>query len=542
MASELNQFDVVIVGAGPVGLALATELAMRGHRSCVVEQNDRVGLQPRAKTTNVRTMTHMRRWGLSETMRKRSPLTADFPRRVRFATALFGKELYSFEDAFCASPDRDPRYPEHAEFIPQYVVEGILLDHAMASPRVEMLMQHKLKDFDDSGSKGVVATVEDLRDGSEKKIAGRFLVGADGARSTVRDRLGIDMQGDRSLLHFVTLILRIPGLMDDPELNPALFHWLVSPDAPCVMGPMDTGDRWYWAKTIAAGTEPSDAEMLDLVGKSMRKDFKTEILARDYWTVHSLLAGAYRQGNVFLAGDACHLHSPFGGHGMNLGVSDAVDLGWKLSAVLNGWAGDALLDSYEPERKPVHRRVIDTSTENVAALSDHFLAPALDDDTADGEAQRQRAAEAIATIKEPEFRSLGIVIGYRYHSSHILAGDDQPPPESVTDYPHQSHPGSLAPHAWLADGSSLYDHFDKDFTLLDRGGGSNGTEDVFFAAAFDGGVPVKHLRLEAGELDEIYPRRYTLIRPDQHVAWRGDALPAFGTLFEAVLGGNQPVS
>ncbi|MEZ5931019.1 MAG: FAD-dependent monooxygenase [Alphaproteobacteria bacterium] len=543
VAGSSQQVDVVIVGAGPVGLALATELAMRGHTACIVEKNERIGLQPRAKTTNVRTMTHMRRWGLAPTMRERSPLAPDFPRRVRFATALFGKELYSFDNAFCASPARDPRYPEHAEFIPQYVVEGILFDHVMAEPRVEVLLQHELTDFTATEADGVAAAVKDLRDGSTRTITGRFLVGADGGRSTVRRGLGIAMAGERSLLSCVTLILRMPGLKDDPTLHHALFHWLVSPEAPCVMGPMDRDDRWYWMKTIPPGTEPSDGELLELIRKAMRKDYPIEILARDYWTVHKLIADAYRRGNVFLAGDACHLHSPFGGHGMNLGVADAVDLGWKISAVLDGWAGEALLDSYETERKPVHRQVIETATENVAALSEYFLAPALEDETAEGQAQRGRTAEAIAAIKEPEFRSLGIVLGYRYRSPHILAEEaGDPPPFSITTYRPESYPGCLAPHAWLAGGGSLYDHFGDGFTFLVSGKEVDDEEGSFLKAAAEAGMPLTCLALDALDeetLGKLYPRRYTLIRPDQHVAWRGDVLPAFEALFDTVVRGRK---
>jgi 2-polyprenyl-6-methoxyphenol hydroxylase-like FAD-dependent oxidoreductase len=162
VTANAPDFDVVIVGGGPVGLALATELTRRGHTACVVEQNERVGLQPRAKTTNVRTMTHMRRWGLAPEMRRRSPLRPDFPRRVRFATGLFGHDIFSFENAFCASPERDERFPEHAEFIPQYVVEGILLDHVMSEPLAQVLLQTRLEDFEQLPTGGVQASVVDL--------------------------------------------------------------------------------------------------------------------------------------------------------------------------------------------------------------------------------------------------------------------------------------------------------------------------------------------------------------------------------------------
>ncbi|APH71325.1 hypothetical protein BSQ44_08035 [Aquibium oceanicum] len=534
-------FDVSVIGGGPVGLALATELTARGHTVCVIEQNDRVGVQPRAKTTNVRTMTHMRRWGLAPEMRRRSPLAPEFPRRVRFATGLFGHDIFSFENAFCAAPVRDERFPEHAEFIPQYVVEGILLDHVKAHPRATVRFNTRLEELEQMSGGGVAATVRDLKTRKVERVTARFLVGADGARSSVRKLLGIQMQGLHSLMSFVTLILRVPGLNADPELEPALFHWLVSPEAPCVMGPMDKQDVWFWGMPQRPGREMTDEELLGFVRKAMRKDCEMEILARDPWTVHKLLADRYRDGDVFLAGDACHLHSPFGGHGMNLGIADAVDLGWKLSAALEGWAGADLLDSYETERKPAHRLVIETSTENVAALSDKFLAPGLDDDTAEGADARAVAAKAVEEAKAPEFRSLGVVLGYRYASPQIVTDDEGAPPEfSVTRYTPTAFPGSLAPHAWPDDGSSLYDHFGTGFTLLRLGQAEEAAESELTKAAAALKLPLKLFALRDEAVRELYGADYALVRPDQHVAWRGDRLTAPAALLDRIRG--KPVA
>jgi 2-polyprenyl-6-methoxyphenol hydroxylase-like FAD-dependent oxidoreductase len=534
--TETAEFDVLIVGAGPVGLALAAELSMRGHRSCIVEQNDRVGLQPRAKTTNVRTMTHMRRWGLAPEMRRRSSLPADFPRNVRFATGLFGHDIFTFENAFCAAPLRDDRFPEHAEFIPQYVVEGILLDHVRAQPLSKVKLNTRLEDFDQLADGTVRAKVRDLSTDRTDTITARFLVGADGARSTVRRKLGIEMQGVHSMLSFVTLILRIPGLGADPDLKPALFHWLVNPEAPCTMGPMDRNDTWFWGMSVKPGRTYSDDELLALVRKAMKKEFEIELLARDPWTVHKLLADRYSSGNVFLAGDACHLHSPFGGHGMNLGISDAVDLGWKLSAVLQRWGDRALLDSYETERKPAHLLVVETSTENVAALSGHFLASALDDDTPEGAAQRAKAATAVEEVKSPEFRSLGVVLGYRYSSPEIDEEGASAPEFSVTQYGPSAYPGRLAPHAWLADGSSLYDRFGPGFTLLRLGAERAGEERALMEAAGTIGLPLTLVAVEDTGLRDLFGAGYALIRPDQHVAWRGDRIDAPQALIDRVRG------
>ena len=512
--------DVLIVGAGPVGLALATELAARGRTVRIVEKNERVGVQPRAKTTNVRTMAQMRRWGLAAEVRRRSPLAADFPRRVAFSTGLFGHPIHAFENAFCASPQRDDRFPEHAEFIPQYVMEGILLDHVKTHPLVRVTFGRRLTGFTQDAD-GVTATVTDA-DGREERVRATYLVGADGGRSTVRNGLGIAMRGERDLVSFVTLILRIPGLEADPELEGALFHWVVDPEAPCIMGPMDRNDTWFWAMAMPPGAPSDDATLLLHVRSAMQKDYPLELLARDEWTVHRLLADRYRDGRVFLVGDACHLHSPFGGHGMNLGVGDAVDLGWKLAAALEDWGTEALLDSYQSERRPVHERVLETSTENVAALSDHFRAPGLDDDGAAGEAARHAAAAAVEKVKRQEFASLGVVLGYRYSGSPVVAEEPgAEPPFSVTDYQPTARPGALAPHAWLADGASLYDRFAAGFTLLRLAKEDAGFEAALTDAAAAAGVPLAVADLSGEDLRALYGADYALVRPDQHVAWRG---------------------
>jgi 2-polyprenyl-6-methoxyphenol hydroxylase-like FAD-dependent oxidoreductase len=532
-----NDFDVLVVGAGPVGLALTTELTMRGHSVCVLEQNDRVGVQPRAKTTNVRTMTHMRRWGLAGEVRRRSPLDPDAPRRVRFATGLFGHDIFAFENAFCAAPVRDDRFPEHAEFIPQYVVEAILLDHVASRTLADIRMQSRFDGFEQVPGGGVRAAYTDLASGRSHGIAARYMVGADGARSAVRKALGIRMQGQHALASFVTLILRIPGINTDPQLRHALFHWIVDPKAPCIMGPLDRNDTWYWVTAVPQGPETTTEQLLGRVRMAMRKDLNIEVLARDAWTVHKLLADRYRDGDVFLAGDACHLHSPFGGHGMNQGISDAVDLGWKLSAALEGWAGPQLLASYETERQPVHRLVLDTSTENAASMSDHFLAPALDADSDEGVASRAAAASAVERVKAPEFRSLGMVIGYRYESPAVAQEvDGSAPVFSVTDYRPSAFPGCLAPHAWLDDGASLYDGFGRGFTLLRLGSEDARSEAALMQAAQGRAVPLDVFAPTAAQLRKLYGADYALIRPDQHVAWRGDRLDGPEQLLDRLRG------
>ena len=534
MAGEHFDADVLIVGAGPVGLALATELTMRGHSVHVVEKNDRTGLQPRAKTTNIRTMTHMRRWGLAGEMRKRSPLSADFPRDVTFRTGLFDEPIYTFHDAFCASPQRYEAFPEHAEFIPQYVVETILAEHVAAHPLADLRFGCELTDFEQDET-GVTATVKNMESGEQQRLRARWLVGADGGRSFVRKSLAIAMNGKRDIVSSATLILRIPGLNDDPDLKKALFHWIVDEEAASIIGPMDRGDLWYWTKV--ANKDVTTEALLDNARRAIGRDYPMEIVTRDDWTVHSLIADHYREGRVFLVGDACHLHSPFGGHGMNQGVGDAVDLGWKLSAALQGWASEGLLDSYTIERQQAHRAIVASATRNVASLSDQFVDPNLSQEGPVGDDARRKAAEAIERLKTPEFKSVGLVLGNYYAQSPAIAGEPGPDhPIDETVYRPSARPGHLAPHVWVDAETSLYDLFSQGFTLLRLGDTQDDAEAALAAAAREAGIPLDIVSPALARLKQLYEASYVLVRPDQYVGWRGDKLPAPDALLTIMTG------
>lgn len=535
MPSQLFDADVLIIGAGPSGLALATELDLRGHSCILVERNERTGVQPRAKTTNVRSMTQMRRWGLAPEVRRLSPLTDGFPRDVTFTTGLFEPPIFTFHDAFCAEPDRRDAFPENAEFIPQYVVEGILAEHVRSRPLCDLRFRTRMTSFTQDET-GVTATVTQP-DGKERELRARYMAAADGGRSKVREALGYSMQGQRDLMTFATLILRIRGLNDAPGLTRALFHWIVNPEATCNMGPMDKDDLWFWIKPAAPDT-PVES-LLAEVRLAIGRDFPIEVMTRDNWVVNSLMADQYRKGRVFLLGDACHLHSPFGGHGMNLGIGDAVDLGWKLSASLEGWGSETLLDSYNTERRQVHAAVIESSTRNFASLSDQFADPRLMQKGPEADAVRAATAEAVERLKSPEFRSLGLVLGYRYtDSSAIVAEPGDEPELLVSDYRPSARPGHLLPHAWLADGRSLYDRLGRGYTLLCLSGGAETGALVDRAAAR--AIPLEVLVLDDPTLPALMGAGMVLVRPDQHVAWRGDSLPSDSRLLDAMQG--KPVA
>jgi 2-polyprenyl-6-methoxyphenol hydroxylase-like FAD-dependent oxidoreductase len=517
---------VLIVGAGPVGLAVAIELGHRRVPCLLVEQNERVGHAARAKTTNVRTREHMRRWGIAGALRAASPLGLDYPSNVLFCTSLAGHVLTRFENAFYCAPGRNPLYSEHAQWIPQYSVEEVMRAHAQSLPGVELRFQSELMSLrQDDG--GVRATVRDLRTGVDAAVETDFLVGADGARSLVRTAIGARMDGVHGLSRNYNIVFRAPGLAQAHAHGPAIMYWQVSRDASSVVGPMDRGDKWFFMPTqLSEGRKITSEEAPGLIRQATGIDATIEVLSSDEWVASRLIADRYRERRVFLAGDACHLHPPFGGYGMNMGVADGIDLGWKLAAVLQGWGGPQLLDSYEKERRPVHELVMDEAVANHGTLGNQLWQDGLADETAAGARLRAEVGARIQAAKMREFNTLGVVLGYRYDDSPVIAADGtEPPPRDFVNYVPSARPGALAPHAWLHDGSSLYDHFGPGFTLLAMPGAKVHELDAAQQAALSLGIPLAVIEPGAPALGELYRSRYALIRPDQHVAWRGDAWP-----------------
>ena len=541
MHQQSKETRVLIVGAGPVGLALAIEL---GHRSipCVlIERNDRVGYAPRAKTTNVRTREHLRRWGIADQLRAASPLGIDYPSNVAFVTRLNGPLLTRIENAMYCAPGKNPFYSEHAQWIPQYAVEEVMRAHAQSLPGVELRFSSELVSFE-QGEAGVVAQVRDLGDGSIFSICGDYLVGADGARSLVRTAIGATMEGTYGLSRNYNVVFRAPGLAQRHSHGPAIMYWQVNGDVPSLIGPMDRGDIWFFMPTgLSEGRKITHEEAPALIRQATGIDTPVEVLSSDEWVASRLIADRYRDRRVFLAGDACHLHPPFGGYGMNMGVADGVDLGWKLAAVLQGWGGPALLDSYERERRPVHEFVMDEAVANHALLGRQLWQPGLEDASEAGERLRSEVGARIQAAKLREFNTLGVVLGCRYEDSPVIVADGTPPPpQDFLNYVPSARPGSLAPHAWLHDGSSLYDHFGPGLTLLATPEADAHAIERAREAARAAGIPLKVIRPQEPVLGVLYQARYTLIRPDQHVGWRGNAWPAEPELLLAQLCGRGP--
>ena len=320
--------QVLVVGSGPAGLSTAIELGRRGIQCLVVERNDRVGYAPRSKTTNIRTREHLRRWGIADRLRQRSPLGIEYPSHIVFSTRLNGHLLARIENAFYCHPARDDRYAEHAQWIPQYTLEEVLREYAESLPGVQIRFQHELTDFTSDGQ-GITAAVLDRRENVTRRVRCDYLVGADGARSRVRDLIGARMEGVATLSRNYNSVVHAPGLSRAHHFGPAIMYWQVNNELPALIGPMDSGERYFFMPTyVPEGMNMTPDQVPGQIYRATGIDLPYKVLSSDEWTASQLVADCYRKGRAFLVGDACHLHPPFGGYGMNMGVADGVDLGW----------------------------------------------------------------------------------------------------------------------------------------------------------------------------------------------------------------------
>ena len=518
---------VVIVGAGPSGLAAAIELGSRGIACTVLERQSRAGYAPRAKTTHTRTREHLRRWGIADKLAAASPFGIDYPTHVLFVTRLAGPLIHRFEHALQCAPDRDERYSEHGQWIPQYKLEAVLREHAQSLPAVDIAFGQEFVGYEEVEG-DLHVRIRDTKTGEDHTLGADYLIGADGARSAVRDAIGATMIGAYGLSRNYNTIFRARGLAQAHAHGPGIMYWQINAEVPGLIGPMDEDDLWYFMPTgLAPGVTYTKAEAADAIRRSTGVDLPYEILSSDEWIASRLLADRYRKGRVFLTGDACHLHPPFGGFGMNMGVADSVDLGWKIAAVMQGWGGPTLLDSYEIERRPAHEFVLDESEANHAASPNMLYRPGLEDDTAEGAAKRREVRDIVIRDKTSEFYAQGVVLGYCYRNSPIVIDDGCGARWARSrDYVPCAAPGCLAPHRWLTDDLSLYDLFGEGFTLLVLDAGADDSVALAQQDAEATGAPLKIVRLDAPELREIYDAPLALIRPDQHVAWRGSVWPA----------------
>ncbi len=539
MTDVPTRVPVLIAGGGPSGLAAAIELGRRGIEVLVVEPRTALDpLRPRAKTTNARTMEHLRRWGLAERLRAAAPLPVEHAQDVVFCTGLFGQEITRFENAFGLWTEHRDIAAEPGQQVPQNVVEEVLREAAAELPTVRLLIGWRVASVIDGP--GEVHAVLESPDGEPHRLTADWLLGCDGGWSISRPAIGANYEGSSGTVPNLSITFRSRALDEKPLCAHGIHYWVIGAELGGLMGRLDLDGTW-WAIVQGIDTPVDGLDPAAFVRTLAGADIDVEVLATDPWSARMLLADRYRGERTFLVGDAAHLNPPWGGHGFNTCVGDAVNIAWKLAAVLQGWAGPALLDSYEAERRPIAERTIAAAGAQDAFLAPSFADPALDDEGPAGEALRARVAETVQ-VKDPEFHSLGLVLGYDYAGSPVVVPDGTAAPEpSIPDYRPSAHPGARLPHAWLPDGSSLFDLLGDGFTLLRLAPGPS--ECPLADAASKAGVPLTVVDLaHLPRLRPLYGADLVLVRPDQHVAWRGSSCDDAVALLGRVTGVPVPSS
>jgi 2-polyprenyl-6-methoxyphenol hydroxylase-like FAD-dependent oxidoreductase len=540
MTKAITKIPVAIVGGGPVGLMLALFLDHYGVRSVIFNIEPEVRRHPKGSTHNSRTMEHHRRLGIGPQVRDLC-LPINRPTDVSYYSTLTGWELGRIPMPSEAEKRRTVAASAATDQIPepllranQMYVEAFLLEHARTRPNIAIRFGWQVVGLQEN-AEGV--TVEAESAGGRERWSAQYLAGCDGGRSFVRRSLALRYSGFASLdsPHYGgrqnATYFRAPTLYRDHLAHrPGWNYWVVHPKGHCTIISLNTDEEFLiFSKGADDGTPPTEAAMVHMMQRAVGTELPISIIGHWPWTAGvALVAERFIAGRIILAGDAAHLFTPTGGFGMNTGMDDASNLAWKLAALVQGWGGAGLLASYETERKPIAHRNTTAARElnkQLASMPDVTL---IDENSAAGEATRREVSAHFATMTE-EYASLGVQLGARYDGSPVVIDDGTPPPDELDRYTPSGVPGGRAPHYWpgggRGPGDSLFDRFGKGFTLLRLGGKPVDTSSIE-AAARKRAVPLKVIDLPDAAARELYGGNLALIRPDQYVAWRGDAPPA----------------
>ena len=524
------------MGGGPVGMTLALDLAWRGIDVVVAERRP-ANAPPNVKCGQIsaRSMEVFRRLGVAHKLRAVG-LPADYPNDIVSATSVLGTELSRVPipargvrgTAAATGPDTSWPTPEHTHRCNQIFFEPVLFAHVAAQPRVRILNRTEVDEIVQH-EQGVTALARDPDGGERIPIHCTYLVGCDGASSMVRRTIGAGLQGTPVLQHAQSTYIRAPALKSMLPGKPAWLYFSLNPRRCGVTMAVDGRETWNVQNYSYPGEADLAAVDRDWAIRAILgvgADFQIEVLAAEDWVARRLVADKFQDRRIFICGDAAHLWIPLGGYGMNAGIADAANLAWKLAGTLNGWAAPEILDAYDAERRPITDqasrfiadialRVMDQRREISADIERHDAA---------GAATRARIGTEAYDLDVHQQCCGGLNFGYYYDGSPIIAYDDERPPAyTMGTFTSSTVPGCRVPHFWLDGRRSLYDTLGADYTLL-RLDPRLRVEGIVEAARRRG-VPLAILDVEASEMREIYRRKLVLVRPDQHVAWRGDREP-----------------
>lgn len=537
--------QVLVVGGGPVGLTLAIDLGRRGVRCTLIEQKEAPQFLPKMERCNARTMEIFRRMGIADRVRAVG-LRADIPMDVFIILSLAEPPLLHqpypsvnkarAEIRACG----DGSMPlEPYQLISQYTLEPLLKSIAEGLPSVTVRYGCQLESFTQDES-GVTARVKDAS-GTSGAIGASYMVGCDGGASTVRKQLGISLRGEYNLLELRQALYRCDELFERLPVGngPGKGRHYHVADGNSTFLIMQDSTRHF---TLHAVVDKDD-DMKALFERTVAIPVKYEMLTCAPWRQNLVLADRYRNGRVFLAGDAVHLVVPTGGLGMNSGVGDAIDLSWKLAATLQGWGGPALLESYEHERRQVGERNVGAS--RYASLGRRKwraqYRPNIRENTPAGVATRENLVR-VARAEQPKSNEMiGAELGYRYVDSPIVCDIPGGPEHRFRDYEPSTWPGARLPHVWLADGAPMQDRIPYEGYTLLRLGRTNADTSALAESLRALGAPVAVLDVPDDAPRQVYGHDLLLLRPDLHVVWRGNQQPEDpGNVAAIVTGHGEP--
>ena len=526
MHNPVIQTPVLIAGGGSVGLAIAIELGSRNIPCLVLEQSVRPAEHPRATALNARSMEFMRRWGLGDAIRAASA-PPDFPHTALYCTALNGFEIARVERPDHGGSRATSLSPESAQRCNQIWTDTILCAAARAFDCVDLRFGWRFEGLEQSDDVVRVAAT-DLASDQRHVIEAQYVVDCTGAHTPIRRALGIGLSGGEGMTYHISAYVRAPNLWDHHDKGKAALINFVGPGGIWRnLVSLDGRELYRFGLRGKDFYDNPDAIDVPKLFREIAGDAAPfEVISVGRWTARNVVADSYQVGRVFFAGDAAHLNHPASGLGLNTGLGDATNIGWKLAAVLQGWGGAGLLASYDAERRPIAtRNVAHAERMNKNDRGQKPPAEIVDDSPAGAQARKEMGERIAAGLKQ-KFVTNGLALGYSYAGSPICAATDEPaPPESVSEYIPSTYPGVRAPHAWLSQETSTLDLFGDGFTLV----ALKQDEDVCaqMQAAFDARkAPLRVERLADPAVRSLYQRDFVLVRPDGHVAWRGDHAPA----------------
>lgn len=527
--------QVLVIGGGPVGLTLAMDLAQRGVQVLVVEVKPR-GTRPEPKCNHVsaRTMEIFRRLGIAQEVRN-TGLPADYPNDVAYRTTFTGEELSRIpiparRDRYTATSGPDTWWPtpEPPHRINQIYLEPVLFAAAEATPGIRILTEVRFEGFEQIED-GIHAHATDLKTNRRIDLACAYLIGCDGGRSGVRKSIGAMLSGTDVVARVQSTFFRAPDLLKRARHAPAWATFSLNPRRTGNVYAIDGRETFLvhnYLKPDEADFDSIDRDWALRTILGVGDDFRYEVISKEDWIGRRLVADRFRDRRVFICGDACHLWVPMAGYGMNAGIADAMNLSWLLAARIEGWASDRALDAYEAERQPITEQVSELAMGHAIALQKESAdVPAnIEDPGAAGEAARAAAGRALYDLNVKQYCCGGLNFGYFYDKSPLIAYDAEKAPGYTMDqFTPSTVPGCRTPHLWLDDGRSLYDAMGAGFTLLRFDPRVEVAPLV--SAAQEKEVPMGVLDVHAPEAAAVYRHALVLSRPDQHVAWRGNAIP-----------------